>query len=704
MKLQFHLSVLALGLACVVSITSVPVQAAPGDLDPTFGTDGKVITDFAGHDDGSGGVAIQSDGKIVVAGFAATSDTPDTDDFALARYNNDGTLDTSFGTGGKVTTDFGAADDVARKVALQADGKIVVVGLHLNGTESAFALARYTTSGKLDQSFGQGGKVLTTFPGMPANERSRFIVIQVDQKILIGGNVGTNQATGPDFALARYNPDGSLDQTFGDGGLVTTNISSTLDNAWAAVVQSSGKIVVGGFSLIFDVSTQTSTSEFSLVRYKSNGTVDTTFGTDGTGVVLTEFSGDQANIVDLALGADESIIALGTDVPDFNPGPIDRFVLAKYSADGILDSTFGDGGRVVTHFRAGSSDDASALLLQPDGRIIVSGSTVTANGDRDFAFARYDSDGTLDASFGVDGLLTTAISTGDDSANGLALQPDGRLVVAGSGGVNPNFAVARYETGLVATKALNLSTRADVGIGDNVLIGGFIITGGDPEKVLLRAIGPSLSLGGTAVLADPVLELHKSDGTIVTNDNWKDTQQAAIIATGIPPKDDLESAIVATLDPGAYTAIVHGKNSGSGVGLVELYDLGGVSGTQLANVSSRSFVQTGDDVMIGGFIIGGVDNATVVVRGLGPSLSDMNVTNALADPTLQIVDANGAEIAFNDNWKDSQETELRAAHLAPSNDLEAAVLLDLAAGAYTAVLRGRASTTGVGLVEVYNLP
>jgi hypothetical protein len=258
----------------------------------------------------------------------------------------------------------------------------------------------------------------------------------------------------------------------------------------------------------------------------------------------------------------------------------------------------------------------------------------------------------------------------------------------------------------IPSQLLNISTRLNVQTGDNVLIGGFIVTGADPKKVIVRAIGPSLGMAGVSgALADPTLELHEPDGTVVTNDNWKDTQEAEIVATTIPPTNDLESAMVATLAPGAYTAIVSGKNGGTGVGLVETYDLDQAAASQLANISTRGFVETGDNVMIGGFIVGGGGggNATVIVRAIGPSLGTAGVSGALADPTLELHDSNGAIIASNDNWKDTQEAEIEAAQLAPADDRESAIEATLAPGAYTAIVRGKDNGTGVGLVEAYNL-
>ncbi len=265
------------------------------------------------------------------------------------------------------------------------------------------------------------------------------------------------------------------------------------------------------------------------------------------------------------------------------------------------------------------------------------------------------------------------------------------------------------------SKPLNISTRVDAQTGDEVLIGGFIITGGTtPKKVIIRAIGPSLGNANPPVagaMADPVLELHEPDGTVVTNDNWKDNQESEIEATGVAPTNDLESAIVATLPPynpavpgsGAYTAIVSGKNNTTGVALVEVYDLDDPSvPTLLANISTRGLVQTGDNAMIGGFIIGsGANQGQVLVRAIGPSLAGMDVSDPLEDPNLTLYNDQGIAIATNDNWQTDQESEIAATGLAPTDTRESAILSTLPAGAFTAIVRGNNNTTGVALVEVY---
>ena len=260
-----------------------------------------------------------------------------------------------------------------------------------------------------------------------------------------------------------------------------------------------------------------------------------------------------------------------------------------------------------------------------------------------------------------------------------------------------------------AAQAVNLSTRLRVQSGDNVGIGGFIITGSAPKHLLLRAIGPSLTQFGVPnALADPVLELHgPAPFATITNDNWRDdpVQQALILATGLAPTDNLESAIDATLNPGAYTAVVRGKNNTSGVALIEVYDLSQAVAAKLGNISTRAFVSTGDDVVIAGFILGNNSGADrIVVRGIGPSLGAFGIANALANPTLELRDSNGALLMANNDWQDNpaQAAELTAAGLAPTNPLESGIATTLSPGLYTAVLAGLNNGTGVGLVEVYD--
>jgi hypothetical protein len=257
----------------------------------------------------------------------------------------------------------------------------------------------------------------------------------------------------------------------------------------------------------------------------------------------------------------------------------------------------------------------------------------------------------------------------------------------------------------------NISTRARVDIGpDQELIGGFIITGTQAKTVLIRAVGPSLSKSAIAnPLPDPILELHTPDG-IFTNDNWMDSQKELIQSTGLAPKDDRESAIVISLKPGSYTAIVRGHaEMPSGVAVVEAYDLDLSVDSTLANISTRGFVQDADNVLIGGFIIGGANGAgKVIVRALGPSLADAGVTNVLRDPTLELHNADGTVMKTNDDWATDQPFEIYATGIPPPRSRESAIVITLPAGSYTAIVRGLTEqglrgASGVGLVEVYNL-
>ncbi len=255
-------------------------------------------------------------------------------------------------------------------------------------------------------------------------------------------------------------------------------------------------------------------------------------------------------------------------------------------------------------------------------------------------------------------------------------------------------------------KALNLATRVFVDTGERVSIVGFIVTGDVTKKVLLRGIGPSLAASGVPnPLANPTLTLFDDSGNLLlTNNDWRESDPAAIIATGIPPQNDLESAIVATLGPGRYTAVLGGVEETTGNGLAEIYDLEPETNSTLANLSTRGFVGTDDNVMIGGLIIGNGDLPIVVLRALGPSLASSGIANPLADPMIELRDANGILIGFNENWQDTQLQAKRATQLAPTSDLESTIVAFLDPGQYTAIVRGEGGTSGVALVEAYRLP
>jgi hypothetical protein len=303
-----------------------------------------------------------------------------------------------------------------------------------------------------------------------------------------------------------------------------------------------------------------------------------------------------------------------------------------------------------------------------------------------------------------------------DIVDAIAVQADGKILAGGAfyaiaGKTRHNIARLVYVSGPPpAAQALNLSTRMRVQTGENVGIGGFIITGTAPKHVVLRVLGPSMGPfpPDPAALRDPVLELHGPGAfATITNDNWRDDpeQEAAIRAAGLALNSDLEPAIDTTLNPGSYTGVVRDRNNGSGIAVIEVYDLSQAVPAKLANISTRAFVDTGNNIVIAGFILGGHNgDDRIIIRGIGPSLIASGVSNALANPKLELRDHNGAPLMFIDDWQDdpTQAAEISAAGLAPGSNLEPAIAATLPPGSYTTLLYGVNNGTGVGLVEVYD--
>jgi CSLREA domain-containing protein len=291
---------------------------------------------------------------------------------------------------------------------------------------------------------------------------------------------------------------------------------------------------------------------------------------------------------------------------------------------------------------------------------------------------------------------------------GFARPVDNPAIVNAAGGDGSD--IGAFEAALAA-RSLNISARARVQTGENVLIGGFIITGNAPKLVVLRGLGPSLANAGipaSTVLNDPVLELHGSNGALITlNDNWKESpQRSQFEGTAFQPSDEREAVIWMTLPPAAYTAVVKGKGSDIGVGLVEVYDLDQGGDSTLTNLSSRAFVETGNDVLIGGFTLGANNGRPlIIIRALGPSLSQFGISHRLGNPTLELHNANGTLLVFNDNWNDdpAQASQIMAVGFQPKDNAESAIAAALPPGAYTAIVAGKDGDTGVGVVEIYNL-
>ena len=413
----------------------VPVAIASGDggaLDPSFGTGGRVTTDFRPSPEfrfssgGAAAIAIQGDGKMVAAGFAQPFRGATATEFAFARYNIDGSLDTSFGDGGEVTTEFGGGFDAITRVfavAIQRDGKIIAAGETGSFRSGAdFALARYNSDGSLDATFGDGGKATTHFSGSGNFDGATAVAIQGDGKIIVVGFGGGG------VALARYETDGSLDPSFGDGGKVN-NLSLRM-GVTAAAIQRDGQIVVGGFAVNREL-------DFALARFNNDGSLDTSFGSGGE--VTTDFGGNGDVSQGIAIQMNGRIVAVG-----YTEGDTDTdFALARYKTDGTIEKSFGRAGRVTTDFN-GTRDSAAAVAIQRNGRIVAAGQTDGGAGG-DFALARYKTNGSLDRSFGSGGKISTDFG-GDDAAQALAIQTDGRLVAAGFTfvGGGSSFALARY--------------------------------------------------------------------------------------------------------------------------------------------------------------------------------------------------------------------------------------------------------------------
>ncbi len=361
-----------------------------GSLDQNFGDDGKVTTDFISGQDTARSVIIQADGKIAVAG-SARRESGNRPGFALARYETNGALDTSFSGDGKIIIDFG--DSEAYALAVQPDGKLVAAGFEFSftsRTQANFAVARVNSDGTPDTSFDGDGRVITDF--LTRNDIAFDIALQTDGKIVVAGTKDIAEDATQDFALARYNSNGSLDTSFGNGGKVTTDFFSELDDAKAVAIQPDGKIVVGGSAV-----TSTNTS-FALARYQSNGSLDESF--DGDGKVITDFGGSYSDVSDIVIQSSGKIIAVGSALVE----GVRSFALARYTKNGELDTTFDIDGKAVTTFEAGfGGSAANAAALETDGRLIVVGTfTPTHSAVVRYllgtAIADFDGDGTTDLS------------------------------------------------------------------------------------------------------------------------------------------------------------------------------------------------------------------------------------------------------------------------------------------------------------------
>lgn len=435
---QTFASTISLILASILVVANLAgnVLAAVGDLDNTFGTGGKVITHILSDFNTATSVAAQADGKILAAG--AVSDGPGENSFGLVRYQSNGNLDANFGAGGKVITNFLNAAASISDIAVQANGFIVVVGPLIENGQNAsdFAIARYTTNGSLDASFGIGGKVITDFSAN-SNDIPYAVAIQADGKIVVAGSSTAGAAGSNDMALARYNTNGALDVNFGSGGKVTTAVTNgSFDYAADLAIQTDGKIVVAGstsVSINFD---------FVLVRYNTNGVLDSGFGNNGK--VVTNFSGKSNNANAIAIQGDGRIVVGGTISSSIQ----DRdFIVARYNTNGALDTGFGVVGYVTSDFY-GNADFLGRIAIQANGAIVAAGTAFITNNGSNFVLARFTANGSPDAGFGNGGKVTTNFLNHSDGASDVIIQANGQIIAAGgTGGVSvgqADFALARY--------------------------------------------------------------------------------------------------------------------------------------------------------------------------------------------------------------------------------------------------------------------
>ncbi|HVK55990.1 MAG TPA: delta-60 repeat domain-containing protein [Burkholderiales bacterium] len=458
---QYLRKIIALAFASAAVLVGV-ANAADGDLDPSFGNNGRVTTDFLGGYDEARAVALEKNNKIVAAGAAFNSATGSYD-FALARYKKDGSLDESFGDDGKVVTHVSEGNprqrsrrEAADAITIQHDGKIVVAGVAFNSATSFdnFAVLRYDNHGRLDSRFGNGGIVMTAFGA--ADAEAHDLQIQPDGKIVVVGTIGTLTAVGNagprDIALARYNPDGSLDISFGNGGKAVTDIFE-IDEAYAVRLTQDGKILVGGATCFFRAPNCRGygVMDTILLRYNPDGSLDPTFGDGGK---ATAFIGRCASITDIEIAPDGKII-VGGPLATLTCVPEDRssFAVLRYNPDGSLDTSFDADGIVTTQFQ-GRVSITTAIALTTDGgalkivaggyhqQFLACGATEVGPYPCDFALIRYNWDGSLDPTFGAGGKASADFGGTEDSAFDLAIQRNGKIVQAGTN--RGDFALARY--------------------------------------------------------------------------------------------------------------------------------------------------------------------------------------------------------------------------------------------------------------------
>ncbi|HVF73348.1 MAG TPA: Calx-beta domain-containing protein [Chthoniobacterales bacterium] len=682
-----------------VSRKGVARLNANGTLDTTFdpgtGPDGPIF-----------GAVLRADGSAVIVGeFLNYNGIPCK---RMARLNSDGSLDTSFVGEGP--------DQFISDILQQPDGKLFIIG-GFTTIQNRFrtSVARLEPDGKLDFSFNPAVSAFDF--GGPNSIINLNGTLQPDGKLLIGGSFTAFSGVTRNH-LVRLNSDGSVDSTF-DPGLGANDV------VHAFAVEPGGRIIIGGL-----FTTYQGVARSRLARIVQGDLVVTWPAGDATskqidlGVVddALDENTENAKLNLASLTGDATLKAPSAaflQINDNDPAPTLQFSPSTYSVSEevgvVLITVTKTGGTELTstvHFTTangtaiagddyiGVSGDLTFLPAETSKNISVTIANDSGKeGDETFTVSL---DTPSNATLGAATSATVTIQANDD--------PNATPTPSPTPGGSPT-ATPTPAPGLVG----NVSTRLPVGTGENVLIEGFIVLGpdGSTKKIMVRALGPFLTqFGINDALANPTLEIRDGTNTVVaTNNDWRNTQVGGIITSdqaaeiegsGLAPTNDFESAIIANLVPGSYTAVVRGVSDTVGTGIVDAYDLSPASPARLANVATRGLIRPGDQLMIAGFITQSGD-VRAVLRAIGPSLSGFGINNALPDTTLQLRDVNGAMVRENDDWESDQKSELESTGLQPGDPREAALVVTLAPGQYTAQVRGKPETTGIGVVELYFL-
>ncbi len=543
----------ALLLALSASSQAAFDPAQFGALDMNFGSQGKQTTSFSQGNDAAHDVALQSNGKIVLAGFARNKENTN-DDFALLRYNADGQLDTTFGVGGKITTQFWAAPhenmEQANAVALQADGKIIAAGFTLNPQgQTVFALARYNVDGTLDKSFDVDGLVTTRLRNKPEemDDYITDIALQADGKIVVTGwslsYDDKEKRSHFDIATVRYLSNGALDQSFGAAktGIVITPMGQSDDGANGLVIQPDGKIVVAGASCnSLDCSVTNGNFDFAFARYNTDGSLDNTFNDDGKATFATSILIYNDGASRVTLQQDGRIVAAGgRSKGDDNYRQMGDFALVRLNSNGQLDTGFGAMGWVKTPIgldRSGAAD----IAYRPDGKLVAAGAALYNTVNSDFAIAMYNSNGSLDTTFGqaASGIVTTRIGGGMDGANGIVLQPNGDMVVAGvadSSAYLDDFAAVRLKGADVIPNAFSFTPLGAQDISTSVTSAPLTLSGIEGATLVLFSGAGDYRINGGEYTRQPSMVGPGDQITVrqTTSSQFATTQTSYLTIGGV---------------------------------------------------------------------------------------------------------------------------------------------------------------------------